>query len=151
MSDCIFCRIVAGTLPARVLWENEHAIAFLTPFPNVHGFTVIATKAHLPSYITELADDDYARLWKAARTVAGLLDKALGTRRTGMIAEGMGIDHAHVKLVPMHGIPEGPWKPVNSTERTFYETYRGYIASHDGPRAAEEDLDRVLRAVRALT
>ena len=75
----------------------------------------------------------------------------LGTRRTGMIAEGMGIDHAHVKLVPMHGIPDGPWKPVNSTERTFYETYRGYIASHDGPRADDADLDRVLHAVRALT
>ena len=32
MSDCIFCRIVAGTLPARVLWENDHAIAFLGLF-----------------------------------------------------------------------------------------------------------------------
>ncbi len=65
-----------------------------------------------------------------------------------MIMEGFGIDHLHIKLVPMHGINQGEWKAINSTVRTFYDSYTGMIASHDGPRMLDAELDAIARRIR---
>ncbi len=148
-SSCFFCRLIAGQEQSWKIWEDENHLAFLTPFPNAAGFTVVAPKKHLGSYVFSLDDAEYTALLLAARKVGVLLDKAFGTMRTGLIAEGMGIDHAHVKLTPLHGIPEGPWKAVRSTVRTFYTRYEGYIASHDGPRMPDEELTRIAERIRA--
>lgn len=148
-ADCIFCRIASGSEPAWIVWEDKDHIAFLTPYPNTKGFTVLASRGHLPSYILDLDDDALFSFVKAARTVAKLLDQALGTKRTALVAEGMGIDHAHLKLIPLHGIPNGPWQPVRSNVRTKYISYPGYVASHDGPRATDEDLDAVASLIRS--
>jgi diadenosine tetraphosphate (Ap4A) HIT family hydrolase len=147
-SSCFFCRLVAGLEPSWKIWEDEEHLAFLTPFPNTPGFTVVAPKKHLGSYVFSLEDAEFTALLRAARKVGLILDRALGTRRTGLIAEGMGIDHAHVKLTPLHGIPEGPWKSVRSTVRTFYTRYEGYIASHDGPRMSDEELTALAERIR---
>ena len=147
-TPCFFCELIVGRVPARIVWHDRDYIAFLTPFPNTTGFTVVAPKKHLPSYVLSLDPEPYMGLMLAARTVGRLLDHALGTRRTGLIAEGMGIDHAHVKLAPMHGIPEGEWKAIRSTVRTFYDRYQGFIASHDGPAMDEAELDLIADRIR---
>ena len=141
--DCLFCRLVAGLEKSWIVYEDEHHIAFLTPFPNTPGFTVLATRDHLDSYILGLDGDRFTELLKAARSLAQLLDQKLGTRRTGLIIEGMGIDHAHVKLIPMHGIPEGKWKPMLSPVSEFTELYKGYLSSQDGPRMSDKKLDEI--------
>lgn len=138
MSECIFCKIINKELPAKVIYEDEKHIAFLTPFPNTDGFTVVATKSHSSSYIFDLENEEYIALLKFSKKVGKLLDKALGTKRTGLIMEGMGINHAHTKLIPMHGIESDDWVAVNSNYPKFYENYPGYIASHDGPKQDEE-------------
>nr|AYM52384.1 hypothetical protein [Hyalangium minutum] len=147
-SSCFFCRLIAGQEQAWKIWEDEHHLAFLTPFPNAAGFTVVAPKKHLGSYVFSLEDSEYTGLLLAARKVGLILDRAFGTRRTGLFAEGMGIDHAHVKLTPLHGLPEGPWQAVRSTVRTFYTRYEGYIASHDGPRMPDAELDALAERIR---
>ena len=144
---CLFCQIIAGKEKAWVVYEDEHHVAFLTPFPNTPGFTVLVTREHLDSNVLGLEEDRFAEMMIAARKVAQQLDKKLGTRRTGIIIEGMGIDHAHVKLIPMHGIPDGEWKPVLSKDHVFYKTYEGYLTSHDGPRMSDEQLDEILKKI----
>ena len=145
---CLFCRIVAGTEPSFTVWEDDRHVAFLTPFPNSRGFTVLATRAHRPSYVLSLDEPEYVALFLAARTLGACIDRALGTRRTGLVAEGMGIDHAHVKLIPMHGIPDGPWQPILSAEPQSYETYPGYLSTHDGPLVDDEQLREVAALIR---
>ena len=109
MNNCIFSKIISGKAPARILLENDDFIAFLTPFPNTDGFTVVATKAHLTSYIFDLPEDVYLDFLLFSKKVGKLLDQSLGVQRTGMIFEGMGIDHAHIKLIPLHGINGEKW------------------------------------------
>jgi histidine triad (HIT) family protein len=147
-STCFFCRLISGLEPSWEVWSDTDHLAFLTPFPNAPGFTVVAPKKHLSSYVFTLGDSEYSGLLLAARKVGLILDRAFGTRRTGLIVEGMGVDHAHVKLTPLHGIPEGPWHPVRSTLRTFYTRYEGYIASHDGPRMPDAELDQLADRIR---
>jgi len=146
---CRFCSFASGQEKCFLLWESPTHMAFLTPFPNAEGFTVVIPRRHLPSYVFDLDDVEYRALFDAAREVGHLLDRAFDVGRTALIAEGMGIDHVHVKLVPLHGV-RGEWKQVSSTVRTVYPAYPGYVASHDGPRADDEELERIAARVRSL-
>ena len=146
-SDCIFCKIATKNLKSKLIWEGVNNLAFLTPYPNVLGFTVLASKNHKSSDIFDLDEEDLVNLIKDAKVVAALLKDKLHVARVGLIFEGYGIDHAHVKLVPMHGIEFGSWRQISSSpaDRKFYETYPGFIASHDGP-AMDEDLLNLIYA-----
>ena len=79
MSDgCIFCSIAAGTAPAFVVWESNEYMAFLTPFPNTEGFTVVIPKAHHESYIFDAPDDVIEGIMQAAKHVALKIDATKG-------------------------------------------------------------------------
>jgi diadenosine tetraphosphate (Ap4A) HIT family hydrolase len=145
--DCFFCRLIAGKEPSWKVYEDENHVAFLTPFPNTPGFTVLVTREHRPSYVMNLGTRRYAELMECARNLALHLDEKLGTKRTALIAEGMGIDHAHVKLIPMHGIPDGPWKPILSNNPAYSEIYQGMLTTGDGPRMADEELEKIQRKI----
>ncbi len=145
--DCLFCKIVAGEIPSWNIFESEHHLAFLTPFPNTPGFTVVIPKHHLPSAIFSLDEKEYSALLNAAKEVAHLLERGLSCKRVGMITEGMGIDHAHIKLIPMHGIPDGSWKPILSNDPYFSERYEGYLTTHDGPRMSDKELSKIQGAI----
>ncbi|MBP2474091.1 histidine triad (HIT) family protein [Crossiella equi] len=46
MTDCVFCRIVAGELPARVRGENEHVLAFDDISPQAPVHVLVVPRAH---------------------------------------------------------------------------------------------------------
>jgi diadenosine tetraphosphate (Ap4A) HIT family hydrolase len=141
---------MAGQEKAWKIYESADHLAFLTPFPNTPGFTVLVPKEHLPSDVFTLKDEQYTALFLAAKDVVSLLKKSLACKRVGLIAEGMAIDHAHLKLIPMHGIPDGPWTPMISGVHEFREQYDGYLSAGEGPRMSDSELDkiqeRILRA-----
>jgi histidine triad (HIT) family protein len=141
--DCLFCRIISHSEKSWIIYEDEHHIAFLTPFPNTPGFTVLVTREHLGSNVLEFDEDRYIEFMKTARTLARHLKKKLRTKRIGLIIEGMGIDHAHIKLIPMHGIPDGDWKPMLSSVKEFANIYKGYLTTNDGPRMSDEELEKI--------
>jgi diadenosine tetraphosphate (Ap4A) HIT family hydrolase len=147
--DCIFCKIAKGEAPAHTIWEDEKHLAFLSIFPNTEGFSVVATKEHFPSYPFDLPDEVLVGLVLAAKKVAKLLDEKLNdVGRTGMIFEGFGVDHTHAKLFPMHGTKTPEWKPRQSNVDKYFETYEGYISSHDYKRADDEKLSRLAEKIR---
>ncbi len=150
MEDCVFCKIVAGDAPAHKIWEDEDHIAFLSIFPNTEGFSVVATKKHLPSYVLDLNDEDYNKLLLAVKKVGKLLDSAFDdVGRTGAMLEGFGVDHAHVKLFPMHGTKSPDWQQRQSSIDKYFDNYEGYLSSHNGPRAADEKLAELAKRIRS--
>ena len=88
-ADCLFCKFSSGELDCFKVWEDEKHLAFLTPFPNTPGFTVVITKEHQPSYGFDVDDKILSGLLKAAKTVGKKIDKGLGVKRTGLMMEGM--------------------------------------------------------------
>ncbi|ALL05085.1 hypothetical protein AQ505_05990 [Pedobacter sp. PACM 27299] len=146
--DCLFCKIASREIFSWTIWEDEDHLAFLTPFPNTPGFTVVATKLHLDSDVLQLPQDKLFSLISAGKEVSKILNAKLSTKRTALIAEGMGVNHAHIKLIPLFGIPEGEWKPINSSLAVTFETYPGYISSHDGPRASDDEMNRIFKLLK---
>ena len=127
----LFARIVRGELQQWRIWEDDHHVAFLTPFANTPGFTVLVPRKHLSSNIFSIDKEPFSRLMLAAHRVAACLRETFGTRRCGMMFEGYEIDYAHVKLAPIHdGATAGD--PV-MTVAPFHETYQGYVTSLSGP------------------
>ena len=77
MSDCPFCRVVAGTLPARTLHEDATTVAFLDTAPASRGHTLVVPRVH----VVDLWDADADVLADVARTahaVAARLRERLG-------------------------------------------------------------------------
>jgi len=149
MEDCIFCRIAKGELPCHKIWEDEKHVAFLSPYPNTPGFSVVITKAHYPSYTFDLPEDVLIDLVLATKEVAKLIDSKLSdVGRTGIIFEGFGIDHVHAKLFPMHGTKFDNWRPIKSNIDKYFEQYDGYISSHDYKRADDKELSLLAKKIR---
>ena len=147
----LFYKIAKGEYKAHIIWEDEKHIAFLTPYPNTRGFSVVATKRHYPSYCFDLDDNTLSDLVCACKKVGKLLDQKLeDVGRTGLIMEGFGIDHVHAKLFPMHGTANmEKWKPILSKERKFFNQYEGYISSHDGEKMEDAELARIVSIIKA--
>ena len=152
MEDCIFCKIALGTSPCHKIWEDESHMAFLSIYPNTLGFSVVIPKDHCSSYAFAASDEALTRLVLAAKKVAGLLDAALeGVGRTGLILEGYGIDHLHAKLFPMHGTGNSSeFKHISSAIDKHFETYEGYISSHDWKRADDVALGELAKKIAAV-
>jgi diadenosine tetraphosphate (Ap4A) HIT family hydrolase len=149
-NDCIFCKIAKKQAPAHVIWEDEKHLAFLSIFPNTAGVSVVITKEHYPSYAFDLSDTVLADLMSAVKKVAKKIDRAFDdVGRTGMVFEGFGVDHIHAKLFPMHGTKDPLWRPRNSDVQKFFETYEGYISSHDYIRADDAVLAEQALRIRA--
>ena len=59
MSDCLFCRIAAGELPAARIAETERAIAFMDIFPAAPGHALVIPRAHADDALGA-SDEDLA-------------------------------------------------------------------------------------------
>jgi diadenosine tetraphosphate (Ap4A) HIT family hydrolase len=132
------------------IWEDDKHLAFLSIFPNTEGFSVVIPKKHYGSYIFDLDNQVLSDLIVATKKVAKLLDaKLLDVGRTGLIAEGFGVDHAHTKLFPMHGTKDmNKWQPIESRQNIYFEKYPGYISSHDAARADDTELAKLAEKIR---
>ncbi|XP_034437483.1 uncharacterized protein LOC117759445 isoform X3 [Hippoglossus hippoglossus] len=141
----LFSRIVRGEEQQWRVWEDEGHVAFLTPFPNSPGFTVLVPRRPLTSDIFRLEKTDYEGLVLATKKVSRLLEEGLGASGVGLIFEGFEIDYAHAKLIPLFSPPSsraGSDITEPSTPR-FYPTYPGYVSSEDGPEASLEGLKEI--------
>jgi len=100
MSDCIFCKIIAGEIPSIKIWEDKNFIAIFDAFPACQWQTLVLPKQHYDSDIFLMDDDTYTALMLAAKEVTELLKKWLWVEKIGMVVEWLQVPHAHVKLYP---------------------------------------------------
>lgn len=118
MSDCLFCRIAAGDLPAIRIAETERAIAFMDIFPAAPGHALVIPRAHADDALT--ADDaDLAACMQLASRVGQAAIAALGA--TGVTFQtvarpdaGQTVFHLHLHVIPRvagDGFT-APWDPV---------------------------------------
>lgn len=99
--DCIFCKIVKGEVPAVRLGEDDEHILILDAFPSVEGQAIVVTKEHYPSYVFDMPRVAYKQLMLSAKKFGKYLDKGMRAERVVMVAEGLGVNHTHVKLYPV--------------------------------------------------
>lgn len=100
--DCLFCRIVAGEIPATVVGESEHSLAFRDLEPQAPTHVLVIPRRHVAN-LGELADHaaELADAVVLARTVAAEEDLDAGYRlvaNTGAQAH-QSVFHAHLHVL----------------------------------------------------
>jgi len=147
MENCIFCKIVKGEIDSAKIWENEEFLAILDVNPNTKGMTLLLTKQHYDSYAFDMPKDIYQRFMEATQKVAKILEKGLAVKRVAMVMEGMGINHAHIKLYPLYGITD-KFEEIWAKEKVFFEKYEGYISTQLGPKADISELKKLAEEIK---
>jgi diadenosine tetraphosphate (Ap4A) HIT family hydrolase len=152
-NKCIFCEIASGRFETPgVFWEDSEFMAFLSIDPNTEGFSCVVPKDHHGSDILKMPDDMLQRFIVAAKKVSGILENHFAdVGRVGLIMEGTGIDHAHIKLVPMHGtenLKRGEWQQFLSGKEVWFPKYEGWISSGGGPKADPVKLKDLAEAIK---
>ena len=111
MEQCLFCGIVAGKIPAKKVYEDDHAFGFLDINPRNPGHTLVIPKKHFET-ILDMPEKDAGRLFESVQKVAAMV-KA-GTNSQGISigqsngqAAGQVVRHVHVHVIPRFA-NEGP-------------------------------------------
>jgi diadenosine tetraphosphate (Ap4A) HIT family hydrolase len=138
---------VKGEVDSAKIWENKEFLAILDINPNTKGVAVVLTKRHYPLYVFDLSDKFYTKIMIASKKVAKLLDKKLGVRRTAMVMEGLGINHVHIKLYPIHGLNK-KFEETWTKKRIFFKKYKGYISTQLGPNVKINKLKKLANEIK---
>ena len=100
--DCIFCKIVSGDIPAKVLKETEHSVSFLDAFPVAKGHTLVIPKNHREK-IQDMTKEENNDLFSLVHEMTAKIDSITGATllavHNGKEA-GQEVPHVHVHLIP---------------------------------------------------
>jgi histidine triad (HIT) family protein len=101
--DCVFCKIVAGTIPSNKVHEDDLVIAFRDIRPQAPIHVIVVPKVHLAS-MRDLADEKLAgRLLHVAADVARKEKLEQGWRLIANTGEHAGQEVAHLHLHVLGG------------------------------------------------
>jgi histidine triad (HIT) family protein len=105
--DCIFCKIVAGTIPSQRVHEDDLVIAIRDIRPQAPVHLIVMPKAHMAS-LKDLTDEKLAgRLLKVAADVARAEKLEQGWRLIANSGEHAGQEVAHLHMHVLGGRPLG--------------------------------------------
>ena len=104
MSDCIFCKIVAGTVPCFKLFEDSETLAFMDINPVHDGHALVIPKAHYPT-VFDIAPEAIAAAARTAARVARAVNGALRPDGINLIqangpGAGQSVGHFHFHVLP---------------------------------------------------
>jgi histidine triad (HIT) family protein len=105
-ADCIFCRIVAGEIPATKLHEDERTLAFMDIAPWTRGHALVIPKAHAAG-LGEIGEGDLAAFAATARLIALRQKERLGAEGVNLLnafgaAAWQTVFHFHVHVIPRY-------------------------------------------------
>jgi histidine triad (HIT) family protein len=101
-SDCLFCRIIAGDVPAHVVLENDVAVGFLDIRPVFPGHCLLVPRAHHET-LADLPPDVVGPLFSTVQHLAGAVEVAMEAHGTFIALNNkvsQSVPHLHVHVVP---------------------------------------------------
>jgi histidine triad (HIT) family protein len=117
MSECLFCRIVAGELPSTRVHEDDRTIAILDIFPATRGHALVIPRVHAADLL-DIDEDDLRACAMVAQLLADRAVRRLGAdgvtiMQSNGAAAWQTVFHYHVHVIPRYaGDPLVlPWTP----------------------------------------
>jgi histidine triad (HIT) family protein len=116
--DCIFCKIVAGELPAQIVAEDERTVTFMDISPATRGHALVVPRRHARDLLEIEAEDLQATIL-AAQRLARRVHERLGADGVNLLnsrgeAAWQTVFHFHLHVIPRYaGDPlRLPWTPA---------------------------------------
>ncbi|HEY4997324.1 MAG TPA: HIT family protein [Solirubrobacteraceae bacterium] len=115
--DCIFCKIVAGELPAQIIEQDERTVTFMDIAPATRGHALVIPRAHAADLLS-VAGEDLDAVTRGAQRLAARMGETLGADGVNLLnscgaAAWQTVFHFHVHVIPRYsGDPlRLPWVP----------------------------------------
>ena len=102
--DCLFCKIIEGSIPSRTIYEDEKVKVFLDISPNTNGHCLIIPKKHIVT-VNELDNELIAHILEVEKKMYKLLKDKLNIEGLTIAQNnelGQEIKHYHVHLIPRY-------------------------------------------------
>jgi len=116
-SECVFCKVVAGELPAQIVEEDERTVAFMDISPGTRGHMLVVPRRHARDVLEVEPEDLHATLDTVQRMARRVVER-LGAEGVNILNSRGAIAwqtvfHFHVHVIPRY---EGdrlrpPWTP----------------------------------------
>ncbi len=100
--DCIFCKIVKGEIPAKIIENTNKSLAFMDAFPLAKGHSLVIPKNHYEK-MQEIPPEENAELFETVRKVLSKVDKLTNSTLVALHNgkdSGQEIPHVHIHLIP---------------------------------------------------
>ena len=125
--DCIFCKIAAGEIPSKTIYEDEKYRVILDLGPATRGHALILPKNHYAN-LFELPEEDAKEVICLAKKMATIMKDKLGCDGFNLVqnngeAAGQTVFHFHMHLIPRYGNDgqEIGWKPGSPSQDELEE------------------------------
>ena len=125
--DCIFCKIAAGEIPSKTIYEDEKYRVILDLGPATRGHALILPKNHYAN-LFELPEEDAKEVICLAKKMATIMKDKLGCDGFKLVqnngeAAGQTVFHFHMHLIPRYENDgqEIGWKPGSPSQDELEE------------------------------
>ena len=115
--DCLFCKIIAGEVPAQIVDSDEHTVAFMDINPATRGHALVVPRAHSADQM-EISDADHEPTFVAARRLARRMEETLEPDGYNVLnscrpAAWQTVFHYHLHVIPRYDDDplKLPWIP----------------------------------------
>lgn len=117
--ECIFCKIVQGEIPSKVLYEDEFLKVIMDINPTVDGHALIIPKKHYTDYV-ELEPNIITHIWEVAQKIGPSIMKKIQASSLSLLVnfgDDQQVKHFHMHLLPNFGTMEE--KATKKVEEVF--------------------------------
>jgi histidine triad (HIT) family protein len=102
--NCIFCKIVAGEIPAKVIMQNEKAMALLDAFPLAPGHSLVIPKSHYAK-VQQMSEQDAKAVFEIVWKLVGAVERGSEVNASTIAIHngseaGQEVSHVHAHIVP---------------------------------------------------
>ena len=104
MGDCIFCKIIAGQMPANIVYSDEQTFAFLDINPANKGHTLVLPRKHYTTF-NDIPEAELQNLFAAVQKISKGMEKGLNADGYNVLNNnkkpaGQLVDHVHIHIIP---------------------------------------------------
>ena len=127
MMSTVFTKIIQREIPAEIVYEDEHFIAFLDIIQTTKGHCLVVTKKEYVSVLA-LPENVASEFFKVVNKVAKAITKAFNTDSINIlsnsgVAAGQTIYHCHFHLIPRYKNDGLNFSLINHIHETTQEEY----------------------------
>ena len=123
--DCLFCKIIEGSIPSKTIYEDELVKVFLDINPNTNGHCLIIPKKHIVT-VKEVDSILTTHILEVEKKIYDLLKEKLNIKGLTIVQNnelGQDVKHYHVHLIPRY--EDDNWK-INFNQESLKDTDEVY-------------------------
>lgn len=98
-SECIFCKIVSGVIPANKVYEDDDFVSFLDIHPVEVGHALLIPKAHY-QWMTDAPNEVISKIFILAKEMMSKMKNELPCDYVQLSIVGKDVPHFHIHLIP---------------------------------------------------